>query len=291
MISRKSHTRITLALDIIRKLDSGPFKGYHELAIIKHQIALNDILHVKPSPKLNIRCDHPYVPCDERNICWKAVELVKNRFGIDENVDIQIEKHIPVMGGMAGGSANAATMLQILDELWSLNLSTEQLSELGRDLGMDVPFFFRGGTAFDSESTGVLEPIPTNLKLHFVLAIPEFGVSTKDAYSSLDYSVTGKRTVSTSDLKAGLKSDNLELVAQNMHNDFEDSVFVRFSRLREIRNSLLKAGCLSAVMSGSGSTLLGVVGSEAEAEKVACSIDCQTIVTQTLNGGSQHSGV
>ncbi|MFW5785560.1 MAG: 4-(cytidine 5'-diphospho)-2-C-methyl-D-erythritol kinase [Chitinispirillaceae bacterium] len=283
MISRKSHTRITLALDIMRKLDSGPFRGYHELGIIKHQVLLHDVLHVKSSSELRIECETPFVPCDERNICWKAVELVKSRFGISENVSIHIEKQIPVMGGLAGGSANAATMLLILDELWDLNLSVEELSELGRSLGMDVPYFFYGKTAFDSESTGVLRPIPTELKLHFVLAIPEFGVSTKDAYGSLDYSLVGKRTCTTDQLREGLEQNHLEKVAQNMHNDFEYSVFGRFSRLREIRDSLLKAGCLSAVMSGSGSTLVGVAPSRAEAENVACSIDCRTIVTETLS--------
>lgn len=283
MISRKSHTRITLALDIIRKLDSGPFKGYHELGIIKHQISLHDLLHVKPSSELRIECETPFVPCDERNICWKAAELVKSRFAISENVAVAIEKQIPVMGGLAGGSANAATMLQILDELWELNMSFEQFSELGRCLGMDVPYFFHGGTAFDSESTGVLRPIPTGLKLYFVMAIPEFGVSTKDAYGTLDYTLVGKRTRTTDLLREGMEQNHLEKMAQNMHNDFEYSVFGRFSRLREIRDSLLKAGCVSAVMSGSGSTLVGVARSRAEAEKVACNLDCRTIVTETFS--------
>ncbi|MDR0305219.1 MAG: 4-(cytidine 5'-diphospho)-2-C-methyl-D-erythritol kinase [Chitinispirillales bacterium] len=282
MITKDSPTRLTLALDIIRQLESGPLSGYHELGIIKHQISLADTLHVEPWSCDFVECDNPLVPIDGRNICLKACELVRKQFGIEQPLRIIIDKRIPVMGGMAGGSANAAAMLRILDELWELNLTHEQFCGLGRQLGMDVPFFFTGKTAFDSEATGVLEPVAASLKFYFVLALPDFGVSTKEAYGSLDYSGVGKDIFLTTSLREALSRGDSAEAARYVHNDFEKSVFKRFPKLEEIRSSLIKAGCAAAGMSGSGSTLYGIASDKAQAQKVAASIDCRTIITETL---------
>jgi len=282
MITKTSPTRLTLALDIVRRLESGPLCGYHELGIIKHQVTLADTLHVESYSCDKIECDNPLVPLDNSNICLKACELVRQQFKIDEPLRIIIEKRIPVMGGMAGGSANAAAMLMILNELWKLNLTREQFCALGRQLGMDVPFFFTGKTAFDSEATGVLESVNTNLKFHFVLVLPDFGVSTKDAYSSLDYSRVGKSILITDRLKSALEQNSIEDAVRCLHNDFEISVFKWYPKLEEIRISLLKAGCLAAGMSGSGSTMYGIASDYAHAEKVADSLDCRALITETL---------
>ncbi|MCL2688603.1 MAG: 4-(cytidine 5'-diphospho)-2-C-methyl-D-erythritol kinase [Chitinispirillia bacterium] len=282
MITKTSPTRLTLALDIVRRLEDGPMQGYHELGIIKHQVALADTLHAEPYRHDLIECDNPLVPLDNSNICLKACELVRKQFDIDQPLKIIIEKKIPVMGGMAGGSANAAAMLTILDELWELNFTHEQFCALGRQLGMDVPFFFTGKTAFDSETTGVLESINTNLKICFVLVLPDFGVSTKDAYASLDYSGVGKSILITDHLKSALEQGSFEGTAHFVHNDFEISVFKRFPKLEEIRADLLKAGCLAAGMSGSGSTMYGIALDSDHAKKVASSLDYRTLITETL---------
>jgi 4-diphosphocytidyl-2-C-methyl-D-erythritol kinase len=284
MITIISPTRVTLALDIIKRIDDGPLTGYHELGIIKHQIALADVIHIEHIDRHNghdtVECDDPRVPVDGDNICVKACEVVRKMFGRRDFLRIVIEKNIPVMGGMAGGSANAAAMLRGLDELWGLGLTVDQYRELGRSLGMDVPFFFDGKTAFDSEAGGVIEPINTNLKFHIILAIPDFGVSTKEAYGGIDYGCIGRDILSTNKMKESLLSDDLESTIKNMHNDFELSIFNRHPQLRKIRDDLLKAGCLSACMTGSGSTIIGIATNQHSAEKIAGCIDgCRTIVT------------
>ncbi|MBD3321893.1 MAG: hypothetical protein GF350_12425, partial [Chitinivibrionales bacterium] len=192
MPERSAPARITLALDIVKKITDGPRKGFHELRIIKQQIDLCDIIHLQKSPGMKIVCDHPEVPVDAGNICWKAIELVKSEFGISDNARIEIEKRIPVRGGLAGGSSDAATTLMLANELWGLGLSTSRICSLGIRLGMDVPYFFFGKTAFDTEATGVLEPLDGNISFCFVLVFPETGVATAGAYASLDYSHTGK---------------------------------------------------------------------------------------------------
>ena len=268
MVSGISYTRITLALDIVKKLTRGMFAGYHELGIIKHQIDLGDTITVEKSANMKISCNNPLVPCDCGNICFQAAELLKKNFGVKQNVSINIDKKIPVQGGLAGGSANAAATLELLFELWKIDIPIEEKIALSRKLGMDVPYYFYGKTAFDSEAGGVLTPIANNCaKLHFLLVIPPFGVSTKDAYSAIDYSKTAQNTERTSDLKSALKMGNLKKIEKNVHNDFEQSVFLKHPKLAEIKNSLLDCGANAAVMSGSGSTVLGLFSDLDTAQK------------------------
>ncbi|MDR0303521.1 MAG: 4-(cytidine 5'-diphospho)-2-C-methyl-D-erythritol kinase [Chitinispirillales bacterium] len=259
MIQGISYTRITLALDIIKKIPDGEFAGYHELGIIKHQINLGDTITIEKSGAMKIFCDNPNVPLNEKNICWQAADLVKREFGIKENVSIDIEKKIPVQGGLAGGSSNAAETIKLLFELWDIEIPFSQKISLSRKLGMDVPFYFYGKSAFDSEAAQELHPIENNCKkMFFLLVIPPFGVSTKEAYAKIDYSKIGKNTDKTETIKNALKSGNIKKIAENMHNDFEQIVFLLHPELQDVKNNLLKFGANAAIMSGSGSTIFGI---------------------------------
>lgn len=279
---QKSYTRVTLALDIVKKLQAGPYAGYHELAIIKHQIDLYDTVSIEDAPYLSIRCNNPLVPCDNNNICWKAVELIKKEFKIDKSVKIDLEKNIPVMGGLAGGSANAATVLMLLNQFWQLDLSTDQLMQLGRKLGMDVPYYFLGGTAFDSEATGVLRKIQTDLKIVFLLAIPDFGVSTGKAYQQLNYSLINIDRDKTALMGNFLHNSDYRNVLKSMHNDFERSVFLNYPELGKIKDAMINAGCDQAIMSGSGSTVMGATDSISHAQEIQKKVPFKTTVVSTL---------
>jgi 4-diphosphocytidyl-2-C-methyl-D-erythritol kinase len=281
MLTQNSCTRVTLALDIVRKIPDGPFKGYHELGTIKHQIDLCDIVTVAESPLDTIECDDPMVPCDSSNICMKVVQVVRREFNIDRQVRITLQKRIPVKGGLAGGSANGATTLLLLSELWELGLTAAQLIEIGRRVGMDIPYYFIGGTAFDSEAGLRLEPIATQCSFVFLLALPEFGVSTKEAYSGLDYSVIGRQLKATAKLQEALLANDRTSALAAMHNDFERSVFSNFPRLAAIKHELLEAGCSAAFMTGSGSTVVGIARDHGHAEELRRKISCKTIVAET----------
>lgn len=280
-MQQNSYTRLTLALDIVGRITEGPLKGYHELAAIKHQIDLCDTITIEPARHLTLECDDPQVPCDERNICLQAVTLLQREFKIDRQVRITLQKRIPVMGGLAGGSANAATTVRMLDELWKLRLPVERLRELGRMLGMDVPFYFTGKTAFDSEAGGQFEPLPTAVNLTFVLAIPEFGVATSEAYRDLDYQVIGRNGELTARMKHYCLANDRQGVVSSIHNDFELSVLPKHPRIAEIKQELLDAGCTAAVLSGSGSTVFGVAGDAAGAAAIQKKMSCRTIVAST----------
>ena len=281
---KKSFTRVTLALDIIRRIENGPFGGYHELGIIKHQVDLFDEISIEDASKTQIECDNPLVPLDKHNICWRAVDLVREEFEIDKHVSIHIQKKIPVMGGLAGGSANGATTLMLLNELWNLGMNIDMLMKLGRRVGMDVPYYFTGRTAFDSETSDFPKAVPTDLKFVFILAVPDFGVATKDAYRGIDYSIIGRDSKKTEVMKKSFLENDRGAVLATVHNDFELSVFSAFPKLAQIKDELLQAGCVQAVMSGSGSTILGIAEDFRRAEEICRKLSFRTILTSTLSG-------
>ncbi|MBD3242951.1 MAG: 4-(cytidine 5'-diphospho)-2-C-methyl-D-erythritol kinase [Chitinivibrionales bacterium] len=267
-LRKDSHTRITLALDILRRLTDGPCAGYHELAVVKHRIDLHDSIVMADAAATGLRCDDPRVPTGDSNLCLRAVALVRQRFGIERHVAIELEKRIPLMGGLAGGSANAATTLEMLNELWELGLGVSELRALGRELGMDVPYYFGSATALDIETTSDIRPLPDTLTFHFVLVVPTFGVSTPQAYAGLDYDAIGRSRSLTDAMLEAWQAGDRERVLVAIHNDFEQSIFARHPELGRIRESLLSLGCEAAWMSGSGSTIVGVVADREQGQAV-----------------------
>lgn len=282
-LTQNSYTRVTLALDIVRSIKEGPYKGYHELGTVKHLIDLCDIISVENARTDAVVCDDQRVPCDGSNICLKAANLVREKYGLDRHVRVSIKKKIPVMSGLAGGSANASTMLTLLNDLWELRLGVPELVVLGRGAGMDVPYYFVGGTAFDSEAGMRLEPVATDCSFVFVLACPEFGVSTREAYAGIDYSEVGHRQDMTAQLRRALEAGSSGDAIPFMHNDFELSVLKKYPRLSEIRRELLEAGCSAAFLTGSGSTVIGLAQNKTHAEKVQKRVNCRTIISSTLS--------
>ena len=280
-LAEKSFTRITLALDIVRKIAAGPLQGYHELSIIKHRIGLYDTITVEEAKEARIVCGDPRVPTDGSNICLRALETMKKKYGIDKNAVITIEKNIPVMGGLAGGSANAATTIRLLDRLWDLGLGNDRMKGIGRMLGMDVPYFFSEATAFDTEAGGVLEPIPTSCRFDFLLVVPDFGVSTKEAYADINYELVNKKAPATAAMRQALLHNDKDAVIRTMHNDFELSVFKRYPELGRIKQRLLDLGCRSAAMTGSGSTVIGIIDNNVDTECIEQKIGYKTIVVKS----------
>jgi 4-diphosphocytidyl-2-C-methyl-D-erythritol kinase len=283
MPERLSHTRITLCLDIVRRLADGPLAGYHELAVVKHQIDLHDTIRVEDSDATTLTCNDPLVPTDESNLCVKAVRLLQREAGHTRQAAIDIEKRIPVMGGLAGGSANAATTLSLLNELWGLGMDPNTLASLGRELGMDVPFYFVGGTAIDSETGEPAVPLAGGMELDLVLVVPTFGVSTAEAYGGLDYDSIARCRHDTTALIDAWERGDRPGVLENVHNDFEQSVYERHPSLRAIRDALLVARCDAAFMSGSGSTLVGVARNRDHAESVQVLLEASDLpVARTI---------
>ncbi|MCA9364558.1 MAG: hypothetical protein KC736_01565 [Candidatus Moranbacteria bacterium] len=141
-IKEKSYARITLSPDIIRKITNSPHSGYHEMGIIKHMIDLYDIIHLTQSDQDSLTCSDPRIPTDDKNTCIKAIDIFRKKYNTSKPIHIHIEKNIPTEGGLAGGSSNAATVLKLLYNYYNTPLSPNEIKSLGRQVGMDVPYFF-----------------------------------------------------------------------------------------------------------------------------------------------------
>ncbi len=267
-LSVRSYARVTLALDIIRKLPS----GFHELNTIKQMIDLHDTLTFSDSDSIEILCDASNFPTGNSNIIWKAISLVKREFGIDYAVRVDVEKKIPIGGGLAGGSSNCAATIEALDKLWALDLNIDKKAELGRMLGMDVPYFFYGGTCFDTEATARIFKLRDISVMDILVINPGYGVSTRKAYENLDHDKIGK-TLSAEKMRQAIEQGKeKEEIARLMHNDFEYSVFEAYPKLREIKQELIQRGAIGASLSGSGATVIGLFDDEIKARETAADL-------------------
>ncbi|MPW25056.1 4-(cytidine 5'-diphospho)-2-C-methyl-D-erythritol kinase [Alkalibaculum sp. M08DMB] len=261
-ISIDTRAKINLTLDILgKRLD-----GYHNVSMVMQSISLSDTLHFKLTDKdIKISCNNCYLPTDEKNIVYRAAQLLREKYNISQGVEVHIEKRIPFAAGLAGGSSNGAGTLIALNSLWDLHLGNEKLLKLGSKVGADVPFCMMGGTALAEgigEKLTVINDLP---EFDIVLVKPNIQISTPWAYSLIDVQNIKAHPDNTAMIEA-IKIGNKEEIALNLGNVFEDVVFDKYPELMHIKESLKKLGALGVLMSGSGPTLYGLFTNELSAQ-------------------------
>ena len=214
----KAYAKINIALDVVGKRED----GYHLLKMIMQTVDLYDVIEItKIDSDIKLICNKPYVPIDERNLAYKAAKLFKETYNIEDGVSINLIKNIPVSAGMAGGSTDAAGVLKVMNRIFNINASDEELRALGLKLGADVPYCINGGTAL---CEGIGEKItqlkPFNDKI-VVIVKPPFGVSTKEVYKDFDLSkvIFHPRT---EDIIRAMENDDIHFVSNNMKNLLEN---------------------------------------------------------------------
>lgn len=248
----RSYAKINLTLDILGRRDD----GYHELESVFQQVNLYDDITILPRSD---RAVHVTSSCHEiagsGNICYGAACRLKELTGLKEGVTIDIRKRIPMGAGLGGGSSNAAAVLKGMNHLFRLGLGREDLLALGRTIGMDVPFHILGGTCIGSGRGDVIEELPPIEKHYVVIVYPGFSISTKEAYGSLRYDLTGKAGSSA----AFRQGYDIGFI----HNDFEYSIIERYPEIGAIKEKLGPCSQLS----GSGSCVFGIYRTREEAEQ------------------------
>ncbi len=261
-----SPAKINLHLQVLgRRLD-----GYHELETIFLRIPLEDEMRIfLEGEGITLVSNHPRVSRDSSNTVVRAYQLLSELVGDLPGVTVELRKRVPVGGGLGGGSSNAATFLLALNNHLGLALSREELLELGRKVGADVPFFLQDVPAALGRGIGdQLEPLESALKGVLLLVFPPLSISTSWVYSSLSFPLTPPCT-DINILALLLRRGDLAELALRVFNHLEGPVFVRYSLLAEIKGGLLERGALLALMSGSGSTLFGLFEEEGEAREAA----------------------
>ncbi|MCY7322163.1 MAG: 4-(cytidine 5'-diphospho)-2-C-methyl-D-erythritol kinase [Phormidesmis sp. CAN_BIN36] len=259
--------------------------GFHELVMVLQSIELADLVTVRPigTETIQVRCDHPNVPQDQTNLAYKAADLMVRqfpdhfaRFG---GVEINIQKRIPIGAGLAGGSSNAAAVLVGLDLMWGLGLTHSELQELGATLGSDIPFCISGGTSLATGRGEQLDGLPDLHNIYVVLAkYRDLPVSTPWAYQTYrqQFGDTYPKSVSEIEtrkqqsrgLMAAIAQQNLAQIGKLLHNDLERVVLPEYLQVQQLRDRFQGLGVLGTMMSGSGSTVFGLVDSQAHAEQV-----------------------
>lgn len=260
--------KINLMLDILARLDN----GYHSLFMLMQSVDLYDTVTVETdsSGTIRISSDEEGIPCDKRNIAYKAAEAFFNFTGIkNEGISIHIEKRIPFAAGMAGGSADGAAVIAALNDIYETKLSQQDLCKIGLKVGADVPFCLTGGTCLAQNVGEILSPLPQLEDCYIVLAKPERGVSTKEAFEAFD-SATNVRHLDTCGMLYAASQGDLKEICKRTKNVFEQLIEV--PERVPIKSTLNRHGALAACMSGSGPTVYGIFDDESKAQSAASAL-------------------
>jgi 4-diphosphocytidyl-2-C-methyl-D-erythritol kinase len=283
--------------------------GYHELVTVFQTIALSDVLDLRLSAE-DGRMHHPTsggrvsvnlahdagdaVPTDRTNLVIRAAELLASRVALriapdaPIRTDITLTKRIPVAGGMAGGSADAAAALVGLNELWGAELTRSQLLEVAAELGADVPFCLAGGTALASGTGTGLAGVLSRGRFDWVVCTAVEELSTPAVYRAWDEHCTPREEATADAVLVAVAAGDAEALGPALHNDLQEAAEVLLPRLRADRRALLDAGALGAVLSGSGPTLLALAADADDAQRIAGRVAgrfARTVVTSSPAGG------
>ncbi len=260
-----SQAKVNLSLDVCGVRED----GYHTVQMLMQKCNLCDSVYLEKIERgIELTCNLYFLPTDEKNIAYKAAKLFFEETGVQGGVRIKIEKRIPVSAGLAGGSGNAAAVLQGMNMLYETALSQETLEHIGLMLGADVPYCLRGGTALAEGIGEVLTDLPAVPKTAIVIVKPKISVSTAEIYKALDAVQIEKRP-DTQALIAALQAGDVRALAAKMYNVMEPVTCEIHPVIEEIKQGLLSAGALGAIMSGSGPSVFGLFDDFVKAKKAA----------------------
>jgi 4-diphosphocytidyl-2-C-methyl-D-erythritol kinase len=252
--------------------------GYHPLSTVYHAVGLFDEVTVSVAPRWRLTVTGPRsmgVPTDESNLALRAARQLAEAAGVEDPVHVAIRKDIPVAGGMAGGSADAAAALVACDALWGLAMTRPELEGLAAALGSDVPFLLSGGTAMGSGRGEVLAPVLARGKFHWVLALSEGGLSTPAVYAECDR-LRGRAPVAdpvpTPEMMTALRSGDPRALAAALQNDLQAAAISLLPALGDVLEAGMEFGALGGIVSGSGPTVAFLAESHEAALDLAVSL-------------------
>ena len=286
-----ANAKINLTLDILRKRED----GYHNLQMVMQSVTLADRLTVTSAQGTegqavsNLR----FLPTGGKNLAQAAAAVFREATGLGGEVDVDIRKLIPVCGGLAGGSADAAAVLHAMNRLTGAGLTTDRLAEIGMRVGSDVPFCVLGGTALAEGRGERLTPLPPLPLCHIVICKPPFSVSTPQLFGRVNVRKIVRRP-DTAGVLAALDAGDLAGVARRMYNVFEDVLEPRrYREIASIKAELIDCGALGASMSGSGPSVFGLFERETDAQTACARLRenwrdvflCAPAATENFNHG------
>lgn len=279
----KAYAKVNLQLDVTGRRED----GYHYVESVMQSVSLYDIVEVELAESgIAISCLSPDVPCDERNTMHKAARVFFEHTGINSGVRITLGKSIPSQAGLGGGSADAAAVLIALDRLCATSLDVQTLYQLAIKVGSDVPFCITGGTCIIEGMGERVTPCAPCPQCTILLAKPGCGVSTAAAYGEIDRAEAAGKLIHTpaAPLVEACERKDLGAVAAAMGNVFEQAV--NLNEISALREQMLSAGALNSMMTGSGSTVIGIFASDECARACADGINnARVCITNPVDCG------
>ncbi|CAM2756213.1 4-(cytidine 5'-diphospho)-2-C-methyl-D-erythritol kinase [Hathewaya histolytica] len=281
-MQKKAYAKVNLSLDVVGKRED----DYHLLKMIMQQIDLYDIIDINENKEKEIKvfCNKPFVPLDNRNLAYKAAEAFIEKYNIGVGVDIKIQKNIPVSAGLAGGSTDAAAVLSLMREIFKKHISMDEIMKLGLEIGADVPYCIQGGTALCEGIGEKINPLKPFRNYILVLVKPNFGVSTKDIYKSLNINKIYKHPNTEAIIKA-MENEDLRFVGSNMKNVLENVTVSVYPTISNIKKNMMNLGAVGSLMSGSGPTVFGLFEDMLKAQRAYEYFKCtynDVFITRTL---------
>jgi 4-diphosphocytidyl-2-C-methyl-D-erythritol kinase len=270
------------------QLSVGPERadGFHDLATVFHAVDLLDTVTAREASELRVTVegeDAESVPADATNLVWRAAQAMADATGVDPAVHLHITKAIPVAGGMAGGSADAAAALLACDALWGTRVAPEELHYLAAELGSDVPFALMGGTAIGRGRGESLTPVLTRGTLHWAFAVFEGGLSTPVVYARCD-DMRGPDVPSpqiSDALLSALATGDAPAVGRALRNDLQPAAISLRPELADVLEVGEDYGALGQIVSGSGPTCAFLARDEDHALDIAVALTgtglCRTV--------------
>ena len=265
-ISRKAYAKINLGLDVTGKRPD----GYHEVRMIMQTVDVYDILTFQKTDRagLFLFSEQKEPPCDRSNLIYRAAEMIRERYQIEEGVEISFLKNIPVAAGMAGGSTDAAAVFHGMNELFGLSMSLEEMREMGVRLGADIPYCIMGGTALSEGIGEILTPLPAPPQAYLVVVKPDISVSTKYVYENLRLKELKNHPDIDGMMKA-LRDGDLKGITDRLGNVLETVTEREYPVIGNLKVLMRQEGAEGALMSGSGPTVFGIWQRKENAESAA----------------------
>ena len=265
-MQQQALAKLNLTLDVLGRRED----GYHDMCMVMQSITLADTLTIKPSTGegIHVSTNFEFLPNDDTNLAAKAAKAFWDARGeAHQALEIDIDKHIPVCAGMAGGSSDAAAVLRGLNEQAGKPYTLMELAKVGEAVGSDVPYCVLGGTALAEGRGEILTPLAPLPKCHVVVCKPGFPISTPALFRKIDQ-VDIVHRPDTAGMIAALEAGDLTGVARRLYNVFEDALNdQQRASVNAIKNTLIEYGALGAAMSGSGPTVFGLFDDEEKAKE------------------------
>lgn len=251
-MKERCYAKINLCLNVKR----GRADGYHDLEMVMVPIEFYDMLEMTPARETTLSNNRTYLPVNEKNTVIKAIRVMQKRYGFDTEFACTLQKHIPTRAGLAGGSADAAAAIRMMNTMLKLNMSQQEMIDVGKEVGSDVPFCVVSKPSYVTGTGEFLEPFEVKTDFELLLVKPKRGVSTKEAFALCDH--TEPVHPDCSKMITALTSNDYEGVISSLGNSLEDAALQLVPEIAQVKKALTVLGFDGVLMSGSGSTVFGI---------------------------------